>query len=119
MATHEDLLALERAGWKALSVDGDAARFYAEVLARQVLMLLPGGLVIDDRNGAIDATRGAAWTSFELSDERVHDLTDRSAVVAYRGAARRGDDEYMALFTSTYVLDDGAWRLAVHQQTPI
>ncbi len=119
MATHEDLLELERAGWRALSGDGDAAGFYAEVLARQVLMLLPGGLVIDDRNDAIDAMRGAAWTSFELSDERVHRLTETSAVVAYRASAHRGDDEYTALFNSTYVLDQGAWRLAVHQQTPI
>jgi hypothetical protein len=119
MATHDDLLELERAGWKALSANGDAAAFYAGVLAGQVLMLLPGGLVIDDRNDAIDAMRGAAWTSFELSDERVHDLTDTCAVVAYRGSARRGDDEYTALFSSTYVLDHRAWRLAVHQQTPI
>ena len=82
-------------------------------------MLLPGGMVIDSRAEVINSMRGAPWTSFELSDERVVDLGASSAVVAYRATARRGDDEYTALFTSTYVRDGDAWRLALHQQTPV
>lgn len=84
-------------------------------------MLLPGGMVIDDRVQVIDAMRGGPWASFELSDERVLDLGPSSAVVAYRATARRGVDEYAALFTSTYVCegDGDGWQLALHQQTPI
>ena len=53
-----DLLDLERQGWTALTKGGDAAaEFYGHVLAEQVLMLLPGGMVLSDqRSGA----RGAA-----------------------------------------------------------
>lgn len=121
MSTHDELLDLERAAWDALSTGGDAAAvFYADVLADDVLMLLPGGMVIDDRAQVIDSMRGAPWSAYELADERVHDLSDTSAVVAYRGTARRDDAEpYEALFNSTYVHDGSAWRLAVHQQTPV
>ena len=45
---------LERAGWDALSTSGAAAAtFYDRVLADDVLMVLPGGLVIRSRAEAI------------------------------------------------------------------
>jgi hypothetical protein len=76
-----DLLRLERAGWRALSTGGDAAgRFYGGVLAGEVLMLLPGGLVIDDRRQFVDAMSGAPWDAFELAEERVVELGDAVAV---------------------------------------
>lgn len=119
MSTETDLADLERSGWQALATSGDAAAaFYDEVLAQDVLMLLPGATVIDDRARVVDSMRGAPWDEFELSDERVVPLGGDGAVVAYRAAARRGDMHYEALFTSTYIREDGAWRLAVHQQTP-
>ena len=120
MATEDELLDLERAAWEALSSGGDAAAtFYERVLAREVLMLFPGGMVIDDRRAVIDSMRGEPWSSYQLSDERVVELSDDCAVVAYRGHATRRDTEYSALFTSTFVREDGQWRLAVHQQTPV
>jgi hypothetical protein len=58
----EELIALERAGFEALSAGGDAtASFYQDVLASKVLMLLPGGLRLDDREEVIDSMRGAPW----------------------------------------------------------
>ena len=120
MDHHRELLRLERVGWCALSSAGDAATaFYDSVLAKDVLMLLPGGLVIDDREKVLDSMRGAPWTSFELFDERVLDLTRDSAIVAYRATARRDGVDYRALFNSTYVRQGDSWRLKVHQQTPI
>ena len=119
MSTRDDLLELERDSWRALSTDGEtAARHYAKLLAEDVLMLLPGGLVIDDRQQVIDSMRGASWDGFELTDERVLELDDRTAVVAYRATATRSDQDYEALFNSTYVRTNGAWQLALHQQTP-
>jgi hypothetical protein len=56
--------------------------------------------------------------SFELADERVIDLTPNSALVAYRATARRDGVVYEALFNSTYVRQNGSWKLKVHQQTP-
>lgn len=119
MAIRDDILELEHEAWRALSTDGEAAAFYADVLGRNVLMLLPGGLVIDDREAVIDSMTGVPWDGFEITDERVLELGDQAVVVGYRATARRSGRDYEALFASTYVREEGAWRLVVHQQTPI
>jgi hypothetical protein len=112
-------LDLERSAWKALTTSGEvAAKFYDGILAKEVLVLLPG-MAVDRRSTVVDSMHQADWTSFELSDERVLDLTEESAVVAYRVEARRADgSRYEALLNSTYVQEGGDWKLALHQQTP-
>lgn len=118
MSPVEELLELEHEGWRALSSDGDAAAAHFRlVLADDVLMLLPGGLVIDDRQAAVDSMGGAPWDGCELTDERVLALGSDAAVVAYQATATREDTTYTAFFNSTYVREQGDWRLAVHQQT--
>lgn len=120
MSTRQELLDLEREAWRALSTDGGvAAAFYEDVLAEEVLMLLPGGLVIDDREEVVASMAGAPWDRYEISDERVLELDEQTAVVAYRATAVRSEQPYGALFNSTYVREGGAWRLALHQQTPL
>lgn len=112
------LVELERAGWAALGVGGDAAReHYEHVLSDAPLMLLPGGLVLGDRAAMVESMTGTPWDEHELEDVRVHRLADGAAVVAYGVQARRGDLRYSALMSSVYVRQDG-WRLALHQQTP-
>jgi len=119
-AEQDELLDLERRGWRALATSGGAAAaFYGEVLATDVLFLLPGGMVLDDRAEIVGAMGGPPWSAFELADERVVPLGAGSALVAYRARARREGRDYEALFASTYVQVGGAWKLAVHQQTPI
>lgn len=117
----DEVLDLERRGWEALSADPETARgFYADVLADDVVMLLPGGLRIDGRDDCLDAMSGAPWDAHELRDEVVLPLGDGAATVTYRVRARRGDqDPYEALVGSTFVRAPGGWKLAVHQQTPI
>jgi hypothetical protein len=47
-------------------------------------------------------------------------LTPDSAVLTYRWSSRRGDETYDALMSSVYVKQpSGAWKLALHQQTPV
>lgn len=120
MTAEQALIDLEHDGWKALSSGPDDARtFYDKVLSDDVLMLLPGGVVIDDRDEALRSMQGAPWTSFALSDERVLQLDAGAAVVAYRARATRDETSYEALVNSTYVSRDGRWRLVVHQQTQV
>jgi hypothetical protein len=114
-----ELIDLERRGWAALGAGGEqAAAFYDDVLADDVLFLLPGGLAIDDRQAVVESMSGPPWDSYELRDERVVALGSAAAVVAYRATATRGDTTYDALFASTYVQRGGRWRLVAHQQTP-
>jgi Domain of unknown function (DUF4440) len=120
MSAEEELLQLERGPGGAVTSSEAATRFYAENLAAHVLMLLPGAVMLDDRKTIIESMDGAPWASFELADERVLRLGETFAVVAYRATAQReGAEPYSAPFNSTYVREDNAWRLAVHQQTPI
>jgi hypothetical protein len=119
MTSEQHLIDLERAGWEALSTGGETATmFYGQVLASRAVMLLPGGMLIDDRDQIIDSMRGRPWDEFQLCDERVHHLGERAAAVLYRAEAKRGDQEYTALCNSTYIFERGRWRLSVHQQTP-
>jgi hypothetical protein len=116
----DDPVTLERRGWQALSRSGAAARrFYDEVLADDVLMLLPGGLRLTERDATLDAMSGTPWTSFELDDVALRTVTSDVAVVAYRATAQRDEAAYRALCSSTYVREAAGWKLCVHQQTPL
>lgn len=113
------LIRRERELWAALATDPEAAReAYDRLLADDVLMLLPGGVIIDDRDEVIGSF-DEPWDSYGLSDERVHELGPRVAVVAYRATGIRDGVSYRALFASTWVSLGDGWRLAVHQQTPL
>ena len=113
-----ELIELEQGGWEALSTEGAASGFYDEVLAAEPLMLLPGGMVIDDRQTVVDSMGGPPWDDVHLEEMRVIQLGADAAVVAYGAEARRGETEVSSLFNSTYRREGGAWRLVVHQQTP-
>lgn len=117
MDRDRELIDLERRGWEALAA-GDGAAFYEEVCTDDVVMVFPGGMLLD-RSAAIEGLRQAPpWARYELSDERVVPLGDDAAAVVYRAEAQREDDEpYRAVMASAYRREAGRWRLAVHQQT--
>lgn len=117
----DDLLALEQRGWQALSGaagEESAERFYDRVLANAVVMLLPGGMRLTDRDQILGSMSGAPWDAFELEDPQVLELGPDSAVVIYGVVAERDGSPYSALVSSTYVRRDDGWKLALHQQTP-
>jgi hypothetical protein len=120
VTVRDELLPVERDSWRALAGHG-AAAFFGRVLADDVLMLLPGGLVLSGRDACLAAmTSAPPWSSYRLEDEQVLELSDGSAVVAYRAVARReGQPAYEALMSSVYVRRGNGWRLAFHQQTPL
>ncbi len=119
MTDADELIALEIDGWRALSTGGAAATaFYDRVLDDAVVMLLPGGMRLADRDAILQSMSGAPWTTFELDDPQVVALGDDGAVVVYGVDAVRDGAPYSALVSSAYVRRDGAWRLASHQQTP-
>ncbi len=116
--TEDDVVRLEREGWDALTQGAAAAlEHYDRVLAPDPVMLLPGGLVLEDREDALRSMQGAPWDDYELEDVAVRDLGTGARLVTYGARARRGDLRYSALMSSVYVRRDG-WRLAFHQQTP-
>lgn len=115
-----ELIDLEERGWQALSTDPrTAAEFYESVLDHDVVMLLPGGMRLDDRATVVGSMGGPPWTSYRIEEPRVQELTDDTAAVTYGVVARRADSPpYSALISSLYVRRDDGWKLALHQQTP-
>jgi hypothetical protein len=114
-----EIVELEHAGWSALAEpSGAAGPFYAEVLATRVAFVLPG-MVITERAAVLDSMQGPPWEAYELDDERVLELGTDAAAVTYRARAVRDGSAYEALITSAYVREGGAWKLALHQQTPV
>jgi hypothetical protein len=119
MPATKDLVDLERRSWEALATEGAAAPYYEEVLDEDPVVLMPGGMVIDDRQTIIDSMGGPAWKSYDLEEMDVHVLTRNVGVVTYGAhASRDGSEDYSALMTSVYVKRPDGWKLALHQQTP-
>jgi hypothetical protein len=113
------VIALEQEGWEALSAGGqDARTFYERVLDRTVVMLLPGGLALEDRAVIVSSMSGQPWSSYELEDLRSFHPTHDTAVVTYGVVAQRDEQEYSALMSSVYVRREDDWKLTFHQQTP-
>jgi hypothetical protein len=117
--TADEPAALERQGWDALSSDGETARaFYDEVLDERVVMLLPGGMVLDDRSTIVDSMSGRPWARFALDGMRIFRPTADTGVVTYGAVAERDGQHYSALMSSIYARRDDGWKLFFHEQTP-
>lgn len=122
MATTKTTLSkLEHDAWEALtSSSQDAQKFYDDVLADDVVMQFPGGMVMTDRKAIVKSFSGEPWEWYRMEDERVLPLTRTSALVTYKATTQRpGGEKYEALMTSGYAKKDGEWKLAFHQQTPV
>jgi ketosteroid isomerase-like protein len=109
----EQFLASER---RLTEGDGDA---YRELLTDDAVVVVPGQVLDKEAcAAAIDASGG--WDEVALDDARLVHVDDDAAFVTYRFTGRRGESaRYAALMTSLYTRRDGAWRLALHQQTPL
>jgi len=103
---------------------GAGRALYEEALADPSLMVVPGPPPLD-RAQALDAAAqaegGAGWTSHEIHEgARLLRLGPDVVSISYRATAvRDGQDPYHAQFTSVYVREGSAWKLALHQQTPV
>jgi len=117
MTAEKDLFERERQFWSEVA-DAD---FYRSHSTDNAVMVFPapyGVMERDETLAAVEAT--TRWEACDFTDMHSVELTDDSAVVAYRADARRPNGSTYATYaTSVYVKQGGSWKLAVHQQTPI
>jgi hypothetical protein len=118
MSLMRELLDAEREGWQALT-SAQGVGYYREHLADDAVMVFSSGVMT--RAEALEAMASAPpWSSFEILDPQVVELTPDSGVLVYRAVAQRADQPvYKAMITSVFVRTGGHWKLAVHHQTPI
>lgn len=112
----ERLLREEHDGWQAI-LDGRAGTYYANAMTDDALMIVER-LVLDRRSILHSFDDVAPWDYYEIHEPTVIRLGANAAVLAYRATARRGDITVDLRMTTTYLDDDGVWRIAAHQQTP-
>jgi hypothetical protein len=110
------LLREERAGWEALKA-GRGASHYGRKMTADGAMVVPGSVL--DRQQTVQSLRDSRWDGFELHEPRLVRLGEHAGVLIYRAVATRGDDRYEALISTTYIWDNGGWKVAAHQQTPL
>jgi len=121
MDTLQELIELEKQGWRALAADQETAKaFYSSVLADDAVMLFPGGLLIEGKGRILELMGAQPWKSFRLEQTRGISLSENVSVIVYKVTAQREhSNPYVALISSTYASRGGRWRLVLHQQTPV
>jgi hypothetical protein len=89
-------------------------------MAPDTVMVFPGPHGIWDEETILASLEDTpAWRTVRLDHATLVRLRDTAAVIAYRAEAERDGRQYSCYAASVYVRqDDGAWRLAFHQQTP-
>ena len=113
------IIDLEKRGWDALSMEGEAAAvFYGSMLLDDAAFLFPGGMRIEGKEDILESFAVQPWDSYQIEDPQVSSLAEGISVLTYRVIAEReGSDTYKALISSIYILVDGDWKLGHHQHT--
>lgn len=110
------LIRQEHEGWEALC-RGDGGTHYHHAMTDDGVMIVEESVI--ERGAILAALQGTTWDSYELSEQRVVRLGDRAAILVYRVRAVRDDEVVDRRMSTTYVYQEGRWRTAAHQQTPV
>lgn len=117
----KNLFEFEKQGWEALSTGKEVAQeFYRSLLIDDAIMVFPGGMLLKGKDEILKAIGSQPWKNFKFEETHTISLAENAGAITYKVTARReGSATYIALISSLYILRDGKWRLALHQQTPI
>lgn len=98
---------------------GGADTFEA-LMARECLMVFGPMGIMTGKDIPESLRQAPRWVEVDIGETTLLQPTDNVLVLAYRVIARRQNDEpYKALCSSTYVDQDGQWKIVQHQQTPL
>ncbi len=112
MTIETDLLAIEEMFW----TDGPEA--YDAHADDTCLVVFAGMAAVMTRVAIAKTAEQGRWRDVKLTPTGFVQLAPTVAVVAYDCEATRKDGApHKARVSSTYVLRDGDWKLAAHQQT--
>ncbi|WFE25211.1 nuclear transport factor 2 family protein [Solwaraspora sp. WMMD791] len=116
----DELLDLEHQGWASLC-GSTGADFYGRIMTSDGVMVLAHGQVFDRQAVTESLNEAPPWRTYDITDERLIALNGDQAILLYTGRAYReeGEPAFVALMSSVYTRQEGVWRLALYQQTPI
>ncbi len=115
MSDTDDVLAIEKGFW----THADQPEYFDRHVA-------DGGLIVIEPMGFLQKPQAVAmpadtpWTEVEMSDVESRQIIRDCVILAYHGRGFRAGDEkpYDSSVASTYVRQDGAWRLALSAHQP-
>lgn len=104
---------------KELWIGGD--QVYEERVSADCVMALPAEPYLFTAEQATKAVQDTPrWDEVDFHDTHVSRPQEGLIVIAYRAKAKRGDESYHALCTSTLRrLEHEHWDVVQHQQTPL
>jgi hypothetical protein len=117
-----DLLELEERGWRALSTTRHAARaFYRTLLVDEAVMMFPEGTMVVGKEKILGSIDAQPWKILQIEAPRSNTLSQEVRALFYKVTTTWDEraPSYVALISSLYVHREGAWKLALHQQTPV
>ena len=115
MPNKEQLYEIEKNFWT-----GDT-RYYRENLAEKCMVVFTEMAGLKTREEVASMiTDPQRWQDLRLTDQNAIDLADGAVLLSYRATARRENGEpYEARVSTVYVKEQGRWKMAFHQQTPL
>lgn len=111
----DEILAIEKGFWTRV----DDPRFFEENLADEGISVIePMGFI--EKRQAVQMTADKPYADVEMHDVVLHQVTPDCVILAYHGQGRRDGDEapYHTSIASTYVRQNGRWRLALTAHQP-
>jgi hypothetical protein len=115
MTIQDEVLAIERGFWTG------GADFYRQNLddvCITVFTEMAGAFKRDEIAGMITDTD--RWRDLNLDVKGFLEPAPGFAILTYAvKATRKSNDSYAAAVTSGYVMRNGAWKMVLHQQTPL
>jgi hypothetical protein len=109
----ERLLEIEEQFWK-----GDAD-FYRAHVADNALMVFPEPAGVMNKEECVVATeQSPRWVTVRFENQRIVEAGTANLLIYKAFAEKANGDTYSCLASSAYFQSDGAWLLALHQQTP-
>ncbi|HEU5210439.1 MAG TPA: nuclear transport factor 2 family protein [Longimicrobiales bacterium] len=112
----QELLDLEQKFWK-----GDSG-FYEQNLADDALMVFADPVGVLNREAIVESIGASSrWRQVEMTEIQQLEIGADAVLLTYLASAVRDGSEpaYQARASSLYVMREGAWMLAFHQQTPV
>ncbi|KAF9741200.1 hypothetical protein PMIN06_012667 [Paraphaeosphaeria minitans] len=112
---------LEHRAWAALC---DSGKALLPLLSATPVFIFPGDRILTATSSPslheiLQDPGFQPWTKYTLSHDEVMPLGESSALVYYRVEAIRVELPFRAICSSAWVLEDGQWKMASHQQTLI
>lgn len=108
----EKLLKIETGFWH------EGAEYYNKHISDAAMFVFPG-MRLNKEDGVNAADQAPRWDELELTNEKLIEISEKTAVLTYHAkGTREGREPYSGNITTMYQLEGGEPKMIFHQHTP-